>query len=121
MNDLDREIQQALDAEERELFEQFGEQGIWAQVGGLFQGKLAWLTAVTLIVGTIMTVIGFYAAWKFVTVDDMTAMVRWGALAWAGFASQMMIKLWSWMRMESNRVLREVKRVELQIARLQAK
>jgi uncharacterized membrane protein YciS (DUF1049 family) len=29
--------------------------------------------------------------------------------------------MWFWMRMESNRVLREIKRVELQVARLTSK
>ena len=116
----ERVILPTQDAEDRVLMDRFGEQGIFAQVGGLFQGKLAWLAAVTFIVATIMVAIGIYAAWKFATVDDMTAMVRWGGLAWAGLTVQMMIKLWSWMRMESNRVIREVKRLELQIARLQA-
>ena len=121
MDELDRQIEEALGAQDRGLMEQFGEQGLWAQLGGLFQGKLAWLTAITLLVGTIATVIGFYAIWKFVTVDDVREMLLWGGVVWAGFTTQMMIKLWSWMRMESNRVIREVKRMELQLARLQAK
>jgi len=121
MDDLDRKIEEALDAEDRALRDQFGEQGLWAQVGGLFQGKLAWFVAVTFIIGMVTVTIGLYAAWKFATVDDMTSMLRWAGLAWAGFSVQMMLKIWSWMRMESNRVIREVKRVELQVARLQAK
>ncbi|NOX94986.1 MAG: hypothetical protein GXP04_07785 [Alphaproteobacteria bacterium] len=120
MDDLDRKIEEALNEEDRSLMSEFGEQGLWAQLGGLFQGKLAWFTAIIFIIATITVAIGLYAAWKFATVDDMTAMVRWGGLAWAGLTVQMMIKLWSWMRMESNRVIREVKRLELQIARLQA-
>jgi uncharacterized membrane protein YciS (DUF1049 family) len=30
------------------------------------------------------------------------------------------LKLWFWLRMESNRVLRQIKRLELQIARANA-
>lgn len=32
-----------------------------------------------------------------------------------------MLKIWSWMEMHKNQVLREVKRLELQVARLAAR
>ena len=69
----------------------------------------------------IFVIICIFAAWKFATVDEVTSILRWGGLAWFGMTVQMMTKIWSWMRMETNRVLREVKRVELQIARMQSK
>ena len=118
MSKLDQRIEDMLEAEDRALMEQLGEQGLLGQFGGLFQGKMAWITVVTLIAGTVLTIIGFYAAWKFATVNDTNTMLRWGGLAWIGLMSQMMIKLWSWMRMETNRNLREIKRLELQMARL---
>jgi uncharacterized protein DUF6768 len=120
MDDLDKKIQEALSEEDRELMAQFEEQGLTGQLGGLFQGKTAWLSVVTLAIGTILAIIAIYAIWKFVVADDITAMLKWGGLAWITGTSQMMIKLWSWMRMETNRGLREIKRLELQIARLHA-
>jgi len=120
MDDLDRKIEEALNEEDRRLFSQFGEQGIFGQVGSLFQGKLGWISMITFVVATVMFAIGAWAAWKFYMADDVIAMLKWGGLAWIGFMAQIMIKLWSWMRMESNRVLREVKRLELQIARQNA-
>lgn len=117
MDDLDRKIEEALNDEDRALLNEFGEQGLFGQLGGLFTGKLGWLSVATFVIGTIAVVIGLWAAWKFVQADDAATMLRWAALAWAGFMTNIMIKLWSWMRMESNRVLREVKRLELQIAR----
>jgi len=116
MNELDREIEEALNAEDRALLDKFGEQGLFGQLGSLFSGKLAWLSAVTIFIGTVATLIGFYAVWKFVTAEEVAEILRWGGLAWAAFITQCMIKLWSWMRMESNRVIREIKRLELQIA-----
>ncbi len=118
MSKLDQRIEEMLEAEDRALMEQLGEQGLLGQFGGLFQGKMAWITIVTLIAGTVLTIIGIYAAWKFATVGDTNTMLRWGGLAWIGLTSQMMIKLWSWMRMETNRNLREIKRLELQVVRL---
>lgn len=118
MNNLDDRIKEALESEDRVLMEQLGEQGLLGQFSGLFQGRMAWITVVTLLAGIVLTVIGFYAAWKFATVEDTNTMLRWAGIAWFGLTAQMMIKQWSWMRMETNRTLREVKRLELQMARL---
>ena len=120
MDDLDRKIEEALSAEDRELMGRFGEQGLFGQLGGLFQGKLGWLSVVTVVVATVMFVIGAWAAWKFYMADDVVVMLKWAGLAWLGLTTQIMIKIWSWMRMETNRLLREVKRLELQIARSQS-
>ena len=119
MDDLDKKIQEALSDQDRELMAQFEEQGLLGQLGGLFQGKMAWFSVIIFVIGTILTIIAIYAVWKFVIAEDITAMLKWGGLAWATASSQMMLKLWSWMRMETNRSLREIKRLELQIARLQ--
>lgn len=117
MDDLDKKIEEALNDEDRMLLDQFPEQGLFGQLGSLFRGKLGWLSAIMLVVGTLMFVIGAWAAWKFYVAGDVATMLKWAGLAWLGLTAQMMIKIWSWMRMESNRVLREVKRLELQIAR----
>ncbi|MBL4892603.1 MAG: hypothetical protein JKX91_12445 [Rhizobiaceae bacterium] len=118
MTKLDERIEEALRADDRALMEEFDEQGLLDQLGGLFRGKMAWLTVVTVLVGTILAIIGFYGAWKFATVDDTNTMLRWAGVAWFGLIAQMMIKIWSWMRMETNRTLRQVKRLELQMERL---
>ncbi len=120
MSDFDQKIKEALDAETLELMSELEEQGIFGQLGDLFKGKMGWLSFVTVFIGIIVTFFGLYAAWQFVVASDLSSMLRWAALAWALFQTQMMLKLWSWMRMETNRNIREVKRLELQIARLLA-
>ncbi|NNC38243.1 MAG: hypothetical protein EX271_00265 [Acidimicrobiales bacterium] len=121
MSDFDQKIKEALDAETVDMLADLEEQGLFAQLGGLFKGKLAWLGVVTIIFGTIAAFTGFYAAWQFIIADDIQSMLRWAALAWALLQANMMIKIWSWMRMETNRSLRETKRLELQVARLLAR
>lgn len=119
MSDLDQRIVEALSAEDRDVLSQYGEEGLFAQVKGLFSGKLAWVTALMTFIGVVLTISGLYAVWKFATVDELSEMLRWGGLAWILLTSQMMIKLWTWMYMGNNRVIREVKKLELQIARTQ--
>jgi len=121
MTDFDQKIKDALDDETNALLADLDEQGLFAQLGGLFKGKMAWFSVVTFIIGTVVTFVGLYAAWQFIIAEEIQSMLRWAALAWALFQTQMMLKLWSWMRMETNRNIRETKRLELQIARLLAR
>lgn len=121
MSELDRQIEEALDAEDRALLEQFGEQGLIAQSFSVFQGKQGWLAVVTMIPALALFIAAVYCAWMFFQAGDGVEAVRWGAAAWLFMTMVAFIKVWFWMRMESNRVLREIKRVELQLARLQAR
>ncbi|MHA1127823.1 MAG: DUF6768 family protein [Alphaproteobacteria bacterium] len=121
MDELDKKISDMLNAEEKMMMDSFDEQGIFGQLGGLFHGKSAWLTVLTLVIGFAFAIMGMFAAWKFAIAEEVISMLRWGGLAWLGLFSISLIKLWSWMRMETNRTLREIKRLELQIAMMQAK
>lgn len=121
MTDLDRQIEEALDAEDRALLEQFGEQGLWAQAFSVYDGKLRWIV----VFATFLTFALFggavFSAWKFFSATDALFAVRWASVAWMLMIMVGFLKMWFWMRMESNRVLREIKRVELQVARLQTR
>ena len=118
MSKLDQRIEEMLEAEDRALMQQLGEQGVFGQVSGLFQGKMGWISVITILVGFVAAIIGFYAGWQFILAEQTISMIRWGALAWASFFSLGLIKMWSWMRMETNRTLREIKRLELQVVRV---
>lgn len=118
--DLDTEIAKALNIEDRDISAYFDELGMIGQAKTLFRGKTAWVTLLSLFFGTIINVIFFYAAWKFFTVDDAMVKANWAAIAWFSAIMVAFMKVWFWMRMESNKVIREVKRVELQVAKLKA-
>ncbi len=120
MSRLDRLIEEALDAEDRAIFASQGEQGFFGQVGGLFAGPLGWMSALTMIVQIAMFAGALYAARQFLVVDDAAAMLRWGALAGLLMAAMSVIKLMHWSQMQANRAIREIKRVELMLARSKA-
>jgi hypothetical protein len=119
MSDLDREIEEALGAEDRALYDELGEKGIFAEWFGVYRGPQAWIMYLTTGVMLIMTIVAFYSIAKLVNAGNDPNAVRWGGLALLMLLMVSFIKVWFWMRMESNRVIREVKRLELQIARLQ--
>lgn len=117
MDDLDKKIEEALGAEDRELYESLGEQGIFAQLFGIYNGKIGPIA----LFATLMTLALFggavYCGWHFLSAEAPLEATRWGAGAVLLMVMVGFLKIWFWMRMESNRILREVKRVELQIAR----
>jgi hypothetical protein len=119
--DLDRMIEEALGAEDRAILDRYGEQGMFAQMAGLFQGRMGPWSLLTVVAQLAMFAIAVYAGVQFINADDAPGLARWGALAWLGATGTTVIKTWFWTQMQTNRILREVKRVELQIARLHAR
>lgn len=120
MSKLDQMIEEALDTEDRALFANYGEEGLFSQIGGLFTGRLGWVNALTAVAQIALFAGALYAASRFVTVDHLAAMIRWGALAGFLMMAVAVIKLLQWEQIQANRIIREVKRVELQLARSKA-
>lgn len=121
MTELDRKIEEALDAEDRALLERFGEQGLLEQSFSVFQGKQGWIAGVAVIAAAFLFVGAIYSAWNFFHAEEAIVAAQWAAGAWFLMTMVAFMKVWFWMRMESNRVLREIKRVELQLVRMQRK
>jgi len=119
MDDLDRKIEEALNAEDRAMLDEFGEQGIFTQWFGVYRGPQAWLFSLVTVVAVVLAAGGFYSLWKLIEIGSGPDAVKWGAAAFILLIMVSFIKVYFWMRMESNRIIREVKRLELQIARLQ--
>lgn len=121
MSNLDRLIEEALDEEDRAVLDKFGEQGVFAQTFGVFRGKTAWMSALLSVIMVFLFAGGVYCGYRFATAVETSTMLRWGAAAWLLLSGVIFLKLWFWMQMQTNQVLREVKRVELQIARIQSR
>jgi len=121
MDDLDRKIEEALSEEDRTMLNEFGEQGVFALWFSVYRGPHAWIVSIMTIVSVIMAAGMFYALWKLIEVGGGPGAVEWGAAALLLMLMVSFIKIWFWIRMESNRVIREIKRLELQLARIQGK
>ena len=59
-------------------------------------------------------------AWRFVQAEDLGEMLRWGAASALAFAGVALVKVWFWLELQKNAVVREVKRLEVQVASLAA-
>lgn len=120
MNKVDEMIGRALTDEDRALLERHGEPGYVAQAFGLFRGPMAWAMWVAYVAGAIAFVIGAYALWQMVNTTDLLAAVKWGVGSLFLFQITTLTKSFLGSHMESNRMLRELKRVELQVSLLRA-
>ena len=117
MQDIDRKIDAALDAEERELLHSLDEQGFFSLAVGVFSGPSGWMSMVMMFWQAIMFIAGVYAAWHFFAATDPVSQLRWGLPAMLLLIFAGMLKMALIPRMESNRLMRELKRIELQIVR----
>ena len=69
MRDVDELIDEALDAEERELLRTLDEPGFFRQAFGVFSGPTGWMSVVMMFWQAVMFIAGVWAAWHFFEAD----------------------------------------------------
>jgi len=98
-----------LDVDERSLF------GMLFRV---FTGSLRRWAALAMAMTLVFVGLTVWTGYGFFTATDADARVFWGVLALASFHAVSMFKIWFFMEMNRHSTLREIKRVELEVARL---
>jgi hypothetical protein len=120
MNDhLDQSILAALNAEDAG-FEELDEQSIHEALVGVFVGKSRWLAALGFVMTLIFLAIAVFSAIRFFQVESTKELIAWATAFLFCVSSVAMLKIWYWLQMSQNAVTREIKRFELQLARLQS-
>lgn len=119
MTDIDDRIRGALDADDKEFLASLeGDRGLFRQAGDALHGPMkGWMIAANVVI-VIVTALGLYAIWGFLNAGSVESMLRWAALGWAAWTMQIGLKQWMWDRINMRNILREVKRLELQVAML---
>ncbi len=118
MKDIDRMIDESLNAEERDLLHRIGDEPAYMnQVLAIFDGRTGWVSVIMMIAQTALFIGGAWAAWKFFQTEDVLAALRWGLPSAVLLLMSLIIKLSLWPTLQANRVLRELKRLELQVVR----
>lgn len=118
MSKFDDLIGQALTEEDRALLASHAEPGYLAQAFGLFRGPMAWVMWLVNIANGVSFLVGVYALWQMTNTSDALLAVKWGVGALFLFQITTLCKTFMGNRMEVNRMLRELKRVELQLSLL---
>jgi uncharacterized protein DUF6768 len=121
MDKLDKLIEQALSDEDRQILEDTQELGYFELGFKQFRGKLGWVTWVITIVQTVMFLVSLWFAIRFFAAEDVLAALKWGLPGAVLMLSGFVLKLSLMPQMQADRVLRELKRVELMLAARQAR
>ena len=116
MNKLDKMIEEALTGEDRRVFEETKELGFFALGLSQFGGKLGWVTWVLMIVQMAMFVGAIWAGVQFFSAEQVLPALKWGISCAVLALMALQIKLSLAPQMQADRVIREVKRVELLLA-----
>jgi len=116
MSRIDDMIAEALSEEDRAIVEATAERG-WFRLGAdQFRGKLGWVTWVVMIVQTAMFIAAVWAGWHFFNATEVLLAVKWGISAGTLVIAALSMKLSLMPQIQADRVLRELRRVELMIA-----
>ncbi|WP_172298127.1 DUF6768 family protein [Pseudoruegeria sp. HB172150] len=113
---LDKLIEEALRAEDSAIWEATQEKGYFALGMSLFRGRLGWMTWVIMVVQTVMFLAGAWCAVRFFGTTDVLMALRWGLSATVLFILATQLKLSLMPQLQAERILRELKRVELMLA-----
>lgn len=118
MNELDRKIREALPPNEAELLGPPGGPSMWTEVKQLFQGKLWWVSLAVAFSGAAITIFMVVSVVYFFQAQTEKEMLAWAGAFGFSLIAVSFCRLWFWLILHRNAVVREVKRVELLVARL---
>lgn len=115
--EIDKLITESLSKDEAEFYKNLeGEEGLFESIAGLFSGKLAWVTAIMIIVNLIVVIIAFYSGYHLFTSESTVEILHYGSIMFIAFMFASMIKLWTWLQMQKKSITREIKKLEYQVA-----
>ena len=117
MDKLDQMIEAALAEEDRAILEETKELGFFTQFTRQLAGPNAWVNWLVTVAIFAYVALAFWAGWKFYIATEALLAVKWGILAAVAIMAIAMMKLYLFQKMESDRVIRQLKRLELMLAK----
>jgi FtsH-binding integral membrane protein len=112
MNDIDQKIQAALrrDGAGANIIE---EPNLAEEVFTAFRGRHRFISTFAFLLTFALFAAAVWSGWRFYAADAVDAQIQWAALTLLFMIMVGFLKIWFWLEMHTNRVLRELKRVEL--------
>ena len=118
MEDIDRLIKEALSEEDSEILDRLQEQSLFESLMSNFQGKMKWIAMYSFFMILVIFALSIYCLVQFLEAEEIREMLLWGAGMMVGLVMVGMLKMWHWMQMDKNALVREIKRLELQVGLL---
>jgi hypothetical protein len=115
---IDELIKESLNAEEVKFYEALGEQNLFEKLGEAQKGKTGWLVKVMTVTSLFLFVLFVYCGFRFFDATVTKDLIIWSTGSIFCMLAMAMLKHYVWMQMDKNDILRELKRLELQLAAL---
>jgi hypothetical protein len=119
MTDIDDRIRSALDEDDRAFLASLDSRGLFSQIGDTLGGPLAGWARLVAGIAVVLALLALFAVWKLVTAQSSRELVLWATAVIVVVIAQGFTKDWLFSRMNMFAILREVKRLQLQVAMLQ--
>lgn len=119
---IDREIARALSEDDAALLEEFS--GDLSPIGMMtetFRTRNAWLVGLVWFWTLVIFIFGIFCGVKMFQATELRLTILWGVGLVLAFHAVSMLKMWYFMEMHRVTIAREIKRLELQAARLSKK
>ena len=113
MTKLDELIHEALEDQDKAALAETHELGYFALGLSQFRGKLGWVTWVIMLVQGAMFLGGVYCAMQFYRATEVLGATKWGITGAVLVIVATSLKMSLMPQMQADRVIREVKRLEL--------
>lgn len=113
---IDELIKEALSKEEAKFYDELGEQSLIGKLGGVHKGKTGWLASVMTVMHIVIFVVFVFCTVRFFNTEVTNELIIWASAGFLCMIFMGMMKLYIWMQMDKNDILRELKRLELQVS-----
>ncbi len=118
---IDDLIKEALSKEEAKFYEELGEHSLLEKLGEVHKGKTGWLVSIMTVMHILVFVVFVFCTVRFFNTEVTNEIIKWACAGFLCMIFMGMMKLYIWMQMDKNDILRELKRMELQVAALSHK
>lgn len=113
---IDQLIKESLSENEAKFYDELDEQNLIQMLGGLYKTKNRWFILLMNLVSLIVFGLLIYCTVQFFNTQNTNELIIWMAGGFVCLTFISMIKLFVWMQMDKNALLREIKRLELVVA-----
>ncbi len=94
------------------------DQGLLEMIKGSYRsGMRRWMILINIVIIAV-SIVMVWTGYRFFTAGNLEGYVYWGVCLLLSAYAQIAMKQWVWMEMSRTSLMREIKRVELEVARL---
>lgn len=116
---FDEKIKHELENEAAEIDKiMLDDQGLFDMLIGSFNGGLRRWIILMNIITLVVTGLMVWSGYRFYIAIEINEQILWGVSALFALNMQIALKQWLWMEMNRSSLMREIKRVELAVSKL---